>query len=141
MRPPEEVKRELVRQWIERAEQDLGLADYLMAHDAPWLNAVAYHAQQAAEKFLKGFLVRHQIEFAKTHAIGQLLDLVATADTRLADALGDAVALTAFSTAARYPSDIPEVTREDARKAVALAAKVRASVLDLLHDFVAEAQG
>ena len=90
MRPPEEVKRDLVRQWIARAEQDPGLADFLMARDAPWLNAVVHHAPQAAEKFLKGF--------------------------------------TPFSTAARYPSDIPEVTREEARKAAALAAKVRAAV-------------
>lgn len=50
MRSPEEVKRDLVGQWILRAEQDFGLADHLVAHDAPWLNAVAFHAQQAAEK-------------------------------------------------------------------------------------------
>ncbi len=60
MRPPEEVKWDLVQRWIARAEQDFGVADHLIAHDAPWLNAVAFHAQQAAEKLLKAVLVRHQ---------------------------------------------------------------------------------
>jgi hypothetical protein len=31
MQPPEEVKRQLVRQWLAKAEQDFGLAEHLVA--------------------------------------------------------------------------------------------------------------
>lgn len=136
MRPPEEVKRDLVRQWIVRAEQDFGLADHLVAHDAPWLNAVAFHAQQAAEKFLKAFLVRHQMEFPKTHALGELLDLIAKVDPALAGSLGEAVGLSPFGTATRYPGDLPNVTAEEARRALALAAMVRTSIMDSLRPYL-----
>jgi len=43
---------------------------------------VGFHAQQAAEKFIKAFLVRHQIEFPKTHDIGLLRQLVARVEAR-----------------------------------------------------------
>jgi len=42
--------------------------------DSYW--PVSFHAQQTAEKALRGRLTRHQIEFEKTHNIGELLRLV-----------------------------------------------------------------
>ena len=60
MKPPEEVKRDLVRQWLTKAENDLGVARHLAA-ESGYFTAVAFHAQQAAEKYLKAFLVEHQV--------------------------------------------------------------------------------
>ena len=77
MKRPEETRRELVREWLEKSQNDLGLAEYLIRERSPYLNAIGFNAQQAAEKILKAFLVRHQVEFPKTHNIGELLDLVA----------------------------------------------------------------
>ena len=63
MRPTEEVLRDLVRQWIEKAELDYQAAAEL--HDAGerLRQVVAFHCQQAVEKYLKALLVRHQVEF------------------------------------------------------------------------------
>lgn len=138
MRPPEEVKLELVRQWVTMAEQDLGLAEHLCAEDAPYLEAIGFHAQQAAEKFLKAFLVRHQIDFPKTHDLDNLLNLVAVADEQIADSLRDTTILTDYSVDIRYPSDIPEMTPEEARRAVDLAGKVRKSILSALGGYLKE---
>ena len=132
MRPPEEVKRELVQQWIAKAESDFGVAEHLLSGASPYLDAVGFHAQQAAEKYLKAFLVEHQIEFSKTHNVGELLDLVATADSSLAESLRDAGALTPYGVDIRYPSDFPEMTPEDAQVAVELAGKVRNAILGVL---------
>jgi len=62
------VRREFVQQWLDKAEAGFGVAEQLVA---------AFRCQQAAEKFLKAFLVEHEIEFPKTHNIADLLGLVA----------------------------------------------------------------
>lgn len=76
MRPPEEVKRQLVQQWLSRAEEDLRVAEHIFNANVPYRFSVAFHAQQAAEKYLKAFLVHHQIKFPKIHDLGKILDLV-----------------------------------------------------------------
>lgn len=124
MRPPEEVKRELVRQWLAKADEDMGLAEHLSSEDSPFLGAIGFHAQQAAEKYLKAFLTWHQVEFPWKHDIGELLDLVQAVDSALADSLREAIALTDYGVAVRYPGDFPEPTRQDTEKAVTLATTV-----------------
>src|SRR5690349_3031807 len=64
----------LVAEWMRWARSDLTVAS--MSDDeriAPEI--LAFHAQQAAEKALKALLIRYQVEFPRTHAIGPLLNL------------------------------------------------------------------
>ena len=128
MRPPDEVKRELVRQWLVKAEEDFSVARHLVSGKAPYLLTVGFHAQQAAEKFLKAFLVHHQIEFPKTHDLGELLDLVSEADAALAESLRTVTILNPYGVEARYPGDFPQLTQKDAAGAIELAARVRDAV-------------
>lgn len=134
MKPPEEIKAELVGQWISKAEADLGLAEKLLADQAPYFDAIAFHAQQAAEKFLKALLVRHQIEFSKTHSIGLLLDLVSGKDPSLACSLTEATELTPYGVEPRYPSHLPPISTDEAKRAVDLARKVKEAVRAALGD-------
>ena len=127
MRPPEEVKRDLVRQWLAKAEGDLGVARHL-ATESTYFAAAAFHAQQAAEKHLKALLVAHQVEFPKTHDLEELLDLIAAVDAALSDSLRDAALLTPYGVEARYPSDAPAPTAAEARRAIAVAEKVREAI-------------
>ena len=61
MKTPDEVRQELVRKWLTRAEEDLAVANQLLTDDVPYFGAIGYHAQQAAEKlFFGGFLRREQ---------------------------------------------------------------------------------
>jgi HEPN domain-containing protein len=133
MRPPEEVKKEIVRQWLAKAEQDMKVSDALVAAEPPFLYPACFHAQQAAEKYLKALLTWHQIEFPKTHAIEQLLDLVKQADAETASSLRDAVALTPYGVDIRYPGDQPEPSLEEARDAVEVARRVRDAVTNRLR--------
>jgi HEPN domain-containing protein len=133
MKPPDVVRRELVAQWLARADEDLGVARHLLAEGLPYYVAIGFHAQQAAEKSLKAFLVDRQVAFPKTHDLGRLLDLVGTVDTTLADALSGAVQLTDFGVDVRYPGDLPELGSDDARRAVELAADVRERVMRSLQ--------
>ena len=132
MRPPDEVKKVIVRQWLEKAEQDMKAGEALLAAEPPFLYPACFHSQQAAEKYLKALLTRHQIEFPKTPAIEQLLDLVERVDAETATSLGEAAELTPYGVDIRYPGDQPEPDFEQTRRAVELARKVRDAVLRLL---------
>lgn len=69
MKPPEAVKEEFTREWIRKAENDFKTAEHLLQGGPDFAEGTAFHSQQAAEKYLKAFLVWHQIEFQKTHDI------------------------------------------------------------------------
>jgi len=63
-------------------EQDLQASEVLLSAARPFPYPACFHAQQTAEKCLKAVLTWHQVEFPKTRAIEELLDLVGRAGTR-----------------------------------------------------------
>jgi HEPN domain-containing protein len=128
MKPPEEVKRELVRQWLSKAEMDLGLAQKLYEEHSNYLEAICFHSHQAVEKYLKAFLVQRQIHFPKTHNLGELLDIIGSIDAGLSDSLREITILNPYAVEIRYPDDYLEITVEDAGYAVKLAVQVQAAI-------------
>jgi HEPN domain-containing protein len=129
MKQPEDARIALVRQWAQKAEEDLAAVAALLSHEHPLLSPVCFHAQQAAEKYLKAFLTFNEIAFPKTHSIAALLDLVSQTAPQLAADLEDAIELTPYGVEVRYPGDIPELSLAEAKEAVALAKKVRDAVM------------
>ena len=138
MRSPEEVRRDLVRQWLVKAREDLAAAEILVAQQPPLLGIIGFHCQQAAEKYIKAFLVLHDIKFTKTHDIELLIDLIGNVDNSLADILHDAIILSDYGVDVRYPGDIPELTPEEAKEAVKLASMVRNAIRSALKEFLEE---
>jgi len=138
MRSPEEVRRDLVRQWLVKAREDLTAAEILVAQQSPLLGIIGFHCQQAAEKYIKAFLVLHDIKFTKTHDIALLIDLIGNVDNSLADVLHDAIILSDYGVDVRYPGDIPELTPEEAKEAVKLAGMVRDAIRSALKEFIEE---
>lgn len=124
MKPPDEVVRRLARDWMAKAATDLLVCEQLLGRGAVFHEAVAFHAQQAAEKSLKALLVVRQVEFPKTHDIERLLDLVAVGDEHLAEALADVAELTPFGVEYRYPGEYAPVPEDAAITCVSLARKV-----------------
>ncbi len=92
---------------------------------------VAYHAQQCAEKYLKGFLVLRGVDFPYTHNIARLRELCAKHGP-WAEKLKDAEELTPFAITARYPGDDEPVHEPEARRAVEIALSVREQVRKVL---------
>jgi HEPN domain-containing protein len=133
MRPPEEVRRELVHGWLAKAEADFAVAERLLPDGGAYAWAVAFHCQQAAEKFLKACLSQWQIEFPKTHDLQQLLGLATKQDATVTESLRDAATLTPYGVEARYPGDAPDVTVEEAQQALRVARLVRDKVRSVLQ--------
>jgi len=129
---PHDVRRRLVREWLHKADADLGLAEHLLTEGAAYPNAISFHSQQAAEKYLKAFLVFCDISFPKTHDLGVLLDLTQPAHADLAESLEDVIVLTPYGVQLRYPGDRPDAMSDEARQAVTLAQKARDAIRDAL---------
>lgn len=136
MRTPEQVRWDFVQQWLAKAEQDLRAARVILEARFEDYENVGFHAQQAAEKFLKAFLVRHQIEFPKTHNIALLRQLAAQVDKGLADGLAPADVLTPLGVAFRYPGGLPPVSRDQASHLLGLGEQVRDAILARLKPYL-----
>ena len=136
MKPPEEALRSLVAEWVAKADKDFQAAVRLLDEGAYFREIVGFHSQQAAEKYLKALLVRHQVEFPKTHDIGELLDLMARIDSSAAGALRDADLLTPLGVEIRYPGDAPEMQPGGESAVVELARRVKDSVMKLLGPYL-----
>jgi HEPN domain-containing protein len=108
MRPPEEVKLRILGEWVRKAQADMAVAHRLVCDEAIYSSAAAFHCQQAAEKFIKAFLVWSEIDFPKTHDLKQLLALASRTNEQLAADLHEATALTPYGVDLRYPGDRPD---------------------------------
>ncbi|MCG2769414.1 MAG: HEPN domain-containing protein [Anaerolineae bacterium] len=136
MRNREEVIRDFVQEWLEKAEADLEAAEILAAHAMHDYFTCAFHCQQACEKFLKAYLVRHQIEFRKTHDLGKLLELASQAESVLGEDLASSNWLTPFGVEFRYPGEYEEVDQAKAQSALTEAKQVKQVVMEHLGSYL-----
>ena len=121
----------VAREWIVKAEGDLRAAAYLLEpRPAPPTDAVCFHAQQCAEKYIKALLVRRSIDFPKTHDIEKLLSLLPQGVRPHLTPQEDR-RLTGYAIAARYPG-AGEIPLSEARRALALARRVRREIRRIL---------
>lgn len=128
MTGPHDEALKLVRQWMERAEDDLRNAEHTLTlgEDCP-VGTVCFHAQQCVEKYLKALMVLHGVDFPKIHSIPELLALVPAA-VRPDLSAEEQERLTDYATICRYPGDLEPLTRDEAESAVKVARKVREAV-------------
>ncbi|MBM4248690.1 MAG: HEPN domain-containing protein [Euryarchaeota archaeon] len=114
--------------WIGKAEQDWRVARKLDPATEP--DAICFHCQQCAEKYLKALLVRARRRFPKTHDLGILLNLVAPGANHLRKHENDLSDLNPYSVIARYPG--LDTTPAEAREARVITRRVRLVLRRLL---------
>lgn len=118
-------------EWVAKAEDDpMTAAHTLKLGRACPTGTVCFHAQQCVEKYLKAYLVCQGTCFPKTHEIEELVSLMPSRVRPNVTAEEQAL-LTRYAVAPRYPGWI-EVPLSDARRAVALARRVRKHLRSLL---------
>lgn len=70
--PPDPELVAETRSWLLRGLRDLEAGAFGLTALTPFTEDAVFHAQQAAEKALKGFLVWHGVRFRKTHSLEEL---------------------------------------------------------------------
>ena len=105
-------------EWIRLAEMDSATAHHMFEtyHPKP-IEIVCFHAQQAAEKMLKAFLVSKGIDFPKTHDLQELCLLCEGLDIQFNNFHREMVTLNRYSVIPRYPMEW-EITEADAETAL-----------------------
>lgn len=113
-----------VDEWVSKAEGDFVTAGReVRARKAPNYDAVCFHAQQCAEKYLKAVLQENERHIPKIHNLVELMLLCEEIDSSYEMLRADLVTMERFAVHTRYPGVTAE--KEDAQSAYAAAGTVR----------------
>ncbi len=115
------------QEWVDKAEGDWDtLMREMRARRAPNYDAACFHAQQCAEKYLKGRLHEEGINFPKTHDLLAILDLLLPMEPLWTSLRPSLVILKNYAVAFRYPGESAD--KEEAIEAMKLCRIVRETV-------------
>lgn len=92
---------ELAQAWLRKADSDLFNVRLVADSSGPY-DTGCFHAQQAVEKYLKAFLLRHGHPLPRTHDLEELELLCQALDPQLDLSPFDLAALTDFAVQLRY---------------------------------------
>jgi HEPN domain-containing protein len=120
---------EIISDWLKKADEDFQFAVMNLREQKPFCAQICFHFHQAAEKYLKAYVVANDLEFIKVHDLPLLLTICSSKDSSL-DILRDACEyLYAFYIETRYPVHWPtNFSYEEAEKALKAADQVRSVI-------------
>lgn len=117
---------DLIRGWLRKARSDMIAVEALVNAEA--FDTACFHAQQAAEKYLKVYLTHETTAFPYTHNLVKLVDLCIELDDSFRTLLPIVTPLVPYAVELRYDAEFwPE--EETAREAWASAVAVEQFVL------------
>ena len=120
----------LIKQWIEKADHDLGTARITFLHIPDYKDTITFHCQQAVEKYLKSYLIFLDIEFRFSHDLVYLIDMISQKEKFEEDFYDKASFLQDFAIEVRYPNDIVELSDIDVKNAIEYADKFRKLIIN-----------
>ena len=120
--PPENRSAKSPEAWIDYAKADLAMATAPLPRGAKYEN-LCFHAQQAAEKAIKGVLIMLKGEAPAIHNIQGLIELLPSKMSGNLTLIA-ATRLTLYATWFRYPGEQDPIGRKEYREAVRLAQAV-----------------
>ncbi len=108
--------------WLRHAESDLVLANLALEREEVLTEMVCFHAQQAAEKALKGLLLARGQRFPRVHDLEQLLEIAREGRIDLPEWADELLELTPYAAETRYPGYWDAITLAERDRALELAA-------------------
>jgi len=131
---PDADRQAEVKEWLAKVVLDLRGAQIDLEAKPPLPEDALFHCQQAVEKLLKAFLVWHDQTFRKTHSLEELGRACCAIDARLTPLVDEAVPLTEYAWAFRYPGAAPVPSLEEARVAFELTTRIAGAIRSNLPD-------
>ena len=117
---------EIIEDWIKNGDEDFEFAAQNLKEGKPFYAQICFHFQQAAEKYLKGFIVAYELEFRRIHDLPVLLGICSAQDSTLGELQDACEYLNAFYVETRYPVHWPtNFSREETTKAFEAADHIR----------------
>ena len=128
----DKYKEEILQQWLDKANDDLRVAEFLftMRHPTPD-EIICFHCQQSAEKYLKAFIFLQDIEPEKTHDLDKLLVTCQEYNDSFSILLAKVNVLKNYAVMPRYPNEL-SITGDDVKTAIQYAKDVQEFVLKVI---------
>jgi HEPN domain-containing protein len=124
---------ELVREWLNKAEEDFGFAASVI-QESPYFAQICFHFHQAAEKYLKAYIVAYDLDFEKIHDLPVLLKTCIQRDLSLQEIHEECKFLNRYYIEARYPVHWPtSYDKEEAKRAKSAAERIREKIRTCLR--------
>jgi len=98
--------KKIVKEWMDKAEEDFKFASASLKHGS-YFAQICFHFQQAAEKYLKTFIIANGLEFRAVHNLLELLEVCKQKEPRVEEIEEACRYLNPFYIDARYPVHWP----------------------------------
>ena len=115
-----------------KADHDLGSVKLIYLHISTYFDTIAFHCQQATEKYLKALLIHYEIEFQRTHNLVYLLDLLSQKMVISENTYDKVILLNEFSVQIRYPHWTIFLTKEELEIAIDVSQYFRDFLMQIL---------
>jgi len=117
----------LTLEWVAKAEGDLLTArrEY-RARKNPNYDAVCFHAQQGAEKYIKAVLQENGLPIPRVHSLADLLALIGKIDPSYLSIQPQLIVMEGYAVQFRYPG--LSADKSEAKEALQASDQVRAFV-------------
>lgn len=123
---------EEIKEWIEKADHDLGSAKIIYIHLPDYFDTIAFHCQQAVEKYIKAILVFHGIEFQRSHDLVYLLELLSRKIEIDEIKFRKAFTLNNYAVQIRYPNKNVKLTISELELAIQISEEFQQFSLELV---------
>ena len=112
------VKEKIAKEWFAKGQSDLDDAEFLFNNNRA-KESVSFHIQQAAEKYLKGYLIGHGWKLEKVHDLVKLIEDAKKLDKSFSRFTDSMRKITNFYFESRYPVGYEvEYTKSELKQAI-----------------------
>lgn len=119
----------IIKRWIEKADHDLGTAIITNKYIPKYKDTVAFHCQQAVEKYLKSYIIKLGLKINRTHDLVFLFEQIKKVDKIEYYWFEKVFELQDFAIEIRYPDQTIELSAEDIELAIKTAYEFRSMKL------------
>ena len=125
-------KNKVYKEWLKKAEEDFGFANVSLK-ETKYYAQICFHFHQAAEKYLKAFIIANHLEFRPVHNLIELLNICKGKNHKIEELEEACRYLNPFYIDTRYPVHWPtQYDRETAVNAMKSAKKIRGRIKNVL---------
>ncbi len=118
-------KNKIYREWLKKAEEDFGFAK-ISLRESRYYAQICFHFHQAAEKYLKAFIIANHLDFRPVHNLIELLTICKNKSRSIEELEEACQYLNAFYIDTRYPVHWPtQYDRKTALNAMKSAQQIR----------------
>ena len=123
------VDDEIIQDWLRKADEDFDFALSNFREGNPFYAQICFHFHQAAEKYLKAYIVAFELAFRKIHDLPVLLKICLSKRPSFEELREDCEYLNPFYVETRYPVHWPAIfSNEEAQKSFQSAERIRLMV-------------